>query len=396
MTISIRYTKILIIDIKYIKTKENTNLNNKCKKIAIIIYNINELTIKNPGATNGGGTVVAQNLHKTLRDKFNCYIDIYSFFKPKDIKEFKDAKIIDISELISDYTDKKLKQHLDNQNYDRIITISPDNIFRGKLIQTHSLIHKLKNEYTLLKIIKYIFLYKKIKKNKKEYENLTRADKFIAVSYKIKNDYLQNYKISPAQIKVAYPGCKKIYSKLPKNRQKSCFEFGIVANSAINKGGHLFLVAAGLAKLISHKEFKITIIAPKFKYDIILQTIVFIFGLKNNILVLPKQTDMSNFYKNIEYIVLPSRREAFGLVALEAMSYGKPALVSDTAGCAEIINFHNGFTFRRNSFLNLVNTIIKLINIYYNDFERYNNLCKNAHKTSLKYSWINFCKQILE
>lgn len=366
------------------------------KKIALIIYDSNHLINKNPGAAYGGGGVVAQNLYKNLINKFNFNIDIYSFIEPKESTWLKNTKYININELMPDYTCEKFTQFLDKQNYDKIITISPGNIFRGRLIQVHSLIHRLKNEHILIKLIKYIFLHKKIKKNEAIYNNLTEKDNFIAVSYKIKYDYSQNFGIPLSQIKVAYPGCEKIYCELPQLNPKAYPVFGIVANSAINKGGHLFLAAAGLAKLLSRKKFKISIIAPKFKYDILMQTLVFIFGLKKELLVLPKQKDMSSFYKNIDYLVLPSQKEAFGLVALESMSYGKPALVSDTAGCAEIINFHNGFTFRRNSFLNLVNTIIKLINIYYNDFERYNNLCKNAHKTSLKYSWTNFCKQVLE
>ena len=371
-------------------------MNNNFKKIALIINNGNELVIKNPGVTHGGGTVVAQNLYITLIKKFDCKIYIYSFIKPEESALLENTKFIDINELIPDYTCEKLIQYLDKQDYDKIITLNPEEIFRGKLIQVHSLIHRLKNEHILVELIKCIFLHKKIKKNEAIYNNLNEKDNFIAVSYKIKDDYSNNFGIPLSQIKVAYPGCEKIYSDLPKITQKAHPVFGIVANSAINKGGHLFLAAAGFAKLLSHKKFKILIIAPKFKYDILMKTLVFIFGLKKDLLVLPKQKDMSSFYENIDYLVLPSQKEAFGLVVLESMSYGKPVLVSDTAGASEIIDFHNGFIFRRDSFCNFINSIIKLINIYNNDFVHYKSLSQSAYKTSLKFSWENFCEQILE
>ena len=48
--------------------------------IAFIIKNSNELFIEHPGATSGGGTVVAQNLYKTLTKELNYDVDIY-FYK---------------------------------------------------------------------------------------------------------------------------------------------------------------------------------------------------------------------------------------------------------------------------------------------------------------------------
>ncbi len=371
-------------------------MDNNCKTIALIINNSNDLIIKNPGATHGGGAVVAQNLYGTLINEFNCNIDIYTFMNSQELAGLKNTKVIDINELIPDYTCDKLTCYLDNRSYDKIITISPGNIFRNRLIQVHSIGHRLKKEHILIEIIKYVFLCKKIKENEALYNNLTETDNFIAVSYKIKDDYSKNFGIPLSQIKVVYPGCKQVYTKLPEVIQKDCPTFGIVANSAINKGGHLFLAAAGFAKLISRKKFKILIIAPKYKYDILLRTLVFICGFKKDILVLPKQKDMSNFYKNIDYLILPSKNEAFGLVALEAMSYGKPVLVSNTSGCSEIISTMNGFIFERNSFFDLVNKIIKLLNIYYNDFEHYKSLSTNVHSISLKYSWKSFCQQILD
>ena len=47
--------------------------------------------------------------------------------------------------------------------------------------------------------------------------------------------------------------------------------------------------------------------------------------------------DMSWFYANIDCFVLPSRNETFGLVYIEAMSCGKPAIACRAAGPLDII-----------------------------------------------------------
>lgn len=357
--------------------------------IAFIIKNSNELFIEHPGATSGGVTVVAQNLYKTLTKELNYDVDIYTFTKPDE--KFHATKYIEIDK--QQYEAKKLTEYLDKQNYDYIITINPDDIYRGKLLQTHSLLYRLENYPFIINMLKSIFLNSKIRSTHRQYENVTAKDTFIAVSYKIKHDYSYNFGIPLTQIKVAYPGCKQIYDKIPVIEQKGIPTFGIIANSAINKGGHLFLLACGFAKLISKLNFKIIMIAPKYNKDIILKSLVKLFQL--NIKILPKQNDMEYFYKSIDYLALPSKNEAFGLVVLEAMAYCKPVLVSNTAGSAEITNSQNGFIFNRKSFFNLVKNIIDMTNIYHNDFNHYKNLASNAYKISLYFTWENFCNAIV-
>ena len=47
--------------------------------------------------------------------------------------------------------------------------------------------------------------------------------------------------------------------------------------------------------------------------------------------------DKKEFYDEIDIFLLPSIRETFGLVILEAMQYGKPIISSDCNGPHEII-----------------------------------------------------------
>jgi len=49
------------------------------------------------------------------------------------------------------------------------------------------------------------------------------------------------------------------------------------------------------------------------------------------------ESKLQNFYKNCDVFILPSRYESFGLVYLEAMSYGKPVIGTKVGGIPEII-----------------------------------------------------------
>jgi glycosyltransferase involved in cell wall biosynthesis len=52
---------------------------------------------------------------------------------------------------------------------------------------------------------------------------------------------------------------------------------------------------------------------------------------------------MPAVYNASDAVVVPSVcREAFGLVALEALAAGRPVIASSTGGLVEIVNEHNG------------------------------------------------------
>ena len=123
--------------------------------------------------------------------------------------------------------------------------------------------------------------------------------------------------------------------------------------------------------------------------------IVKIFNLNHIIDILPKQENMTEFYKNIDYLVMPSYNEAFGLVVVEAASFAKPSVLSSSAGVSEIINKDTGFVFNIKSFKDYLITLKTVINIYQNNYELYLKYCKNIFELSKKYTWENFAKNIL-
>ena len=74
-------------------------------------------------------------------------------------------------------------------------------------------------------------------------------------------------------------------------------------------------------------------------------------NLEQNILF-TGETDhlkLPNFFKAADILVLPSRREGFGVVLIEAMASGLPVIGTDTGGISEIIqDNYNGYKFKVN------------------------------------------------
>jgi 1,2-diacylglycerol 3-alpha-glucosyltransferase len=58
------------------------------------------------------------------------------------------------------------------------------------------------------------------------------------------------------------------------------------------------------------------------------------------------QKELGKFYENADFFILPSTREPWGLVALEAMLARLPVLISTQCGCAEdVVNEETGWKF---------------------------------------------------
>lgn len=56
--------------------------------------------------------------------------------------------------------------------------------------------------------------------------------------------------------------------------------------------------------------------------------------------------EMAAFYEDCDAVIMPSRWEAFGLVAIEAMKYKKPVIVSNRGALPELIqDGYNGYVF---------------------------------------------------
>jgi len=95
---------------------------------------------------------------------------------------------------------------------------------------------------------------------------------------------------------------------------------------------------------------------------------------------------LHDYYANSDVLVLPSisGREGFGIVILEAMSYGKPVIVSQIPGPKEIVkDGFNGILVTPKKAYDIAKAIEMLIA----DPKLLKTLNTNARKTAEKYSW---------
>ncbi len=101
--------------------------------------------------------------------------------------------------------------------------------------------------------------------------------------------------------------------------------------------------------------------------------------IEKNIEFLGWIKNKKEFFDSIDIFLLPSLRETFGLVILEAMKYGKPIVSSDADGPKEIIRDHqDGIIVKRNGDLeNYKKAITKIISTP----NLANNLVENAFNT---------------
>jgi glycosyltransferase involved in cell wall biosynthesis len=88
-----------------------------------------------------------------------------------------------------------------------------------------------------------------------------------------------------------------------------------------------------------------------------------------NIRFVGHQSNVKNYIEISDAVVLPSYREGLPRVLLEAMSMSKPIIVTDVAGCREVVNDEvNGFLVKPQDVASLELSILKMIEM--TDLER--------------------------
>lgn len=361
------------------------------KKLALIVISLNECFTEK--GFSGGGHKVTKNLILGLISSNLFDIDI--FCKKSDISMLdgvNSIKVLNKKTFIED-----LKAEIEQKDYDFVLSSDILLPFGNLLIHSNSALYKTKNcKNKFWESILSIYNLKKIGKQKKIFK---QNDKNIfTVSASLKQDYVQNYNLDESRVFVSYPAVDEVGEFSP-SEQKSVFTIGSMAGGGLNKGGFLLLLAIRELKKSLPGNFKAKIIFPKMHKAFLYKSLIKCFKLEDIIELLPKQSNMSDFYNSIDCYVLPSLNEAFGLVVTEAASNSRPSLVSSTIGARElIIDGENGFVFDRtkNRVKNLSEGIKRIYNFYFSDYARYVEISKNAYELSKKLDWKEFTDTIIK
>ncbi len=210
--------------------------------------------------------------------------------------------------------------------------------------------------------------------------SVKNSDKIICVSNYIKNQL--NDKIKDKAV-VIYNGI---------NREHLYYEsddnFGLFVGAFVPQKGVDILI-----KAIEDIDFNFKLIGDGKLYKKIENYIVN--NKLTHIQLLGKKSfnETASFMRKCSFLIVPSRNEGFGLVAVEAMACSKPVIASDVGGLKEVvIDGYNGLLFKKEDIIDLKEKIQKLID----DKDLRKTLGKNGEKFSKKFSWKKCAKDVKE
>ncbi len=168
----------------------------------------------------------------------------------------------------------------------------------------------------------------------------------IAISEAVISDMKRRYFLNSNKCRLIIPNGINL-DKFPYQADRTIqtpFLVGAIGRLNSQKGFDLLIKAWALNK---PEDIKL-IIAGSGPERENLQAQISDAGLNNQIELIGDITDTTNFYKRLNLLVIPSRWEGLGIVALEAGASGVPILASDADGLSEIINDKNGWQCKKN------------------------------------------------
>ncbi|OLC43994.1 MAG: hypothetical protein AUI89_05445 [Gemmatimonadetes bacterium 13_1_40CM_3_65_8] len=140
------------------------------------------------------------------------------------------------------------------------------------------------------------------------------------------------------------------------------FRFAVIGRIVSIKGQDLFLQAARrLLMSGAPAEFHVVGSGACFEPDFE-RALRSEFGNLPGINFVGHVDNIADIYRRVSCVVIPSREEAFGLVAIEAMSYGIPIIVSDVGELPEIVDHGtSGLIFNSDNLEDLVATMTRIM-----------------------------------
>lgn len=326
----------------------------------------------------------AERFHYELLKGFsqNNKVDVYYLYN-----ELKSSFNENIS-LIPSVYGEDISPQINSQSYDAVIYpyfSKNDYISLQHLHSRYFRVKKVRKWYELF--LSSIFERKKYRNFKRdvayEKECLTANKKIVVCSEILKRDFVESYQIPEEKIKVIYPGVEIV--EKADFAQNETFTFALSALGFHKKGGFMTVFAAALLK-IQGLDFKVRVIYPKWRKNILLRLFLLIFGLSGNFEFLGFQKNMNEFFQSANCLLMPSNEETFGMTALEAMANKRFAIVSDCCGIAEILkDGENGFVFEFSK--NPVFELYKKMKFALKNKDKYFHICEKAYGTAKEFSW---------
>ena len=197
---------------------------------------------------------------------------------------------------------------------------------------------------------------------------LNNVNKIIAVSNNLKKKTVNKFNIPDNKISVIDMGYdpKLFYPKSYHNLEYSSkLKFLFVGRLVPIKGLDILIKAfSKINSLQKNLNYECSIIGDGFQkmnYKKYITTL----SLSDRVKFLGYKTqiEIGKMMREADFVIIPSLKEGFGLVAIESLACGTPIICSETGGLKDIvINKKNGFIFPPGDYKKLSEILISLIN----------------------------------
>ena len=165
----------------------------------------------------------------------------------------------------------------------------------------------------------------------------------------LKKQVLENSHVQAEKINIIPSGIdlsavmneSKEESRLHLGWKKDRVLFGLVGRFDVLKGHELVIDAM---KRCDKKDFDVFFVGERTKdnkneYDEFIRRKVREFNLQDRVHFLPFQENPFRVFNALDFTLMTSDSETFGMVTLESMAQGTPVIGSDAGGTSELLNF---------------------------------------------------------
>lgn len=168
--------------------------------------------------------------------------------------------------------------------------------------------------------------------------------------------------------------------------------FGYVGRLALEKGvNELFKAYLGL----NEEDTKLMMVGPNYGLEDLDQDLLVRAKASNDVVFVGPVENPAEYYAAMDFLILPSYREGFGMVVVEAAGVGTPSIITNINGPTEFVkDNHNGLYCDVRSAYSLQMAMKKAINMEATEYERLRN---NAYIDAVnKFDCIEYKKHFLE
>lgn len=166
-----------------------------------------------------------------------------------------------------------------------------------------------------------------------ERAHFENSQTIVAHSARMRDEVVRHYGVDPAKIALRYPPIdgERFSTVDAATRDALRRQLDLPHDRAI------FLLAS-----TGHKRKGLDRLVDFFSKTDLAATLVIagraMHGTARNVRHLGYRSDIENVYRAVDFTVMASLYEPFGLVGVESVLCGTPVLLADNAGCAEVIN----------------------------------------------------------